>query len=275
MTCFKLPSHLALTHRAGVARCFPGLLAFALIGCGGDDAVSGSTAASGYGDSDGGTGSYPDSGSATDATGAGTTGGDAGEVDTDGPTETTDTTGEPQSCVAEEDVVLFLSPDDSNSMSSPVQAREAASLGPSSLRWAPIRVWEFMNYYNFDYPAAEDGTLALSAQLRTRLDDAVAANMVSDVPVGAFLSGGLDSSLVVALMARQSDRPVQTHSIGFREASYNELPWARRVAAHCGTEHHETIVEPNIEDLIHELVGAFDEPFGDSSAVAAWAPCSR
>ncbi|MCB0216615.1 MAG: asparagine synthase (glutamine-hydrolyzing) [Chloroflexi bacterium] len=115
-----------------------------------------------------------------------------------------------------------------------------------------------------------DDTRALSAQLRTRLDDAVAANMVSDVPVGAFLSGGLDSSLVVALMARQSDRPVQTHSIGFREASYNELPWARRVAAHCGTEHHETIVEPNIEDLIHELVGAFDEPFGDSSAVAAW-----
>ncbi|MCA9691830.1 MAG: VWA domain-containing protein [Myxococcales bacterium] len=165
MTCFKLPSHLALTHRAGVARCFPGLLAFALIGCGGDDAVSGSTAASGYGDSDGGTGSYPDSGSATDATGAGTTGGDAGEVDTDGPTETTDTTGEPQSCVAEEDVVLFLSPDDSNSMSSPVQAREAASLGPSSLRWAPIRVWEFMNYYTFDYPIAELGAISLTTEL--------------------------------------------------------------------------------------------------------------
>jgi asparagine synthase (glutamine-hydrolysing) len=111
---------------------------------------------------------------------------------------------------------------------------------------------------------------ALAAQLRTRLEDAVAAAMESDVPVGAFLSGGLDSSIVVALMARLTDRPVQTFAVGFQEKSYNELPWARRVAEHCGTLHHEEVIEPQVEDIIHSLVGAFDEPFGDSSAVAAW-----
>ncbi len=115
-----------------------------------------------------------------------------------------------------------------------------------------------------------DDAQAIASQLRGRLEQAVAAHMVSDVPVGAFLSGGLDSSLVVALMSRQSSRPVQTHSIGFREKSYDELPWARQVAEHCGTEHHETVVEPDIEDIIGGLVEAFDEPFGDSSAVAAW-----
>jgi asparagine synthase (glutamine-hydrolysing) len=111
---------------------------------------------------------------------------------------------------------------------------------------------------------------ALAGQLRGRLEDAVSAAMVSDVPVGAFLSGGLDSSLVVALMAQLSDRPIQTYSIGFRESSYDELPWARKVAQHCGTEHHEAVIEPDIEDIIEGLVEAFDEPFGDSSAVAAW-----
>lgn len=110
----------------------------------------------------------------------------------------------------------------------------------------------------------------LRAMLRTSLEDAVRATMVSDVPVGAFLSGGLDSSVVVALMARLSERPVETFAVGFRERDYDELPWARRVAEHCGTRHHEFVVQPDVERVIPELVTAFDEPFADSSAIGAW-----
>jgi len=98
----------------------------------------------------------------------------------------------------------------------------------------------------------------------------VRASLVSDVPVGAFLSGGLDSSVVVALMQRLADRPVATFSVGFGEASYDELPWARRVAAHCGTDHHEVVVTPDVERIVHLLVDAFDEPFADSSAIGSW-----
>jgi len=115
-----------------------------------------------------------------------------------------------------------------------------------------------------------DDPAALAAHLREMLEDAVREAMVSDVPVGAFLSGGLDSSLVVALMSRVSDRPVRTFAVGFKERSYNELPWARKVAEQYGTQHHEVVVEPHIEDIIHELVDHFDEPFADSSAVAAY-----
>jgi len=111
---------------------------------------------------------------------------------------------------------------------------------------------------------------ALAEQLRGRLEDAVTACLVSDVPVGAFLSGGLDSSLVVALMARLAGRQVDSFAVGFAEDSYNELPWARQVAAHCGTRHHEAVLSPNIGDIIHGLVEAFDEPFADSSAVGSW-----
>lgn len=111
---------------------------------------------------------------------------------------------------------------------------------------------------------------ALGTQLRGLLQDAVRDAMVSDVPVGAFLSGGLDSSLVVALMAQVATEPVRTFSIGFRERSYNELPFAREVAQRYGTQHHEFVVEPHIHEVIHEIVDHFDEPFADSSAVAAY-----
>jgi len=111
---------------------------------------------------------------------------------------------------------------------------------------------------------------ALVHALRAHLADAVRAAMVSDVPVGAFLSGGLDSSIVVALMQRVADRPVSTFSVGFNEASYDELLWARRVAEHCRTDHHELVVAPDAEGIAHRLVEAFDEPFADSSALASW-----
>lgn len=104
-------------------------------------------------------------------------------------------------------------------------------------------------------------------ELARLLEQAVASRLVSDVPFGAFLSGGLDSSVVVALMARHMDQPVRTFSIGFREDAYNELSDARRVAQHLGTEHHELVVEPDAVDLLRQLVWYLDEPFADSSAI--------
>ncbi len=103
--------------------------------------------------------------------------------------------------------------------------------------------------------------------LAEHLERAVASRLVSDVPFGAFLSGGLDSSTVVALMARQLSQPVKTFTIGFREAAYSELDDARLVASHLGTEHHELVVEPDAVALLQDLVWHFDEPFADSSAV--------
>jgi asparagine synthase (glutamine-hydrolysing) len=106
--------------------------------------------------------------------------------------------------------------------------------------------------------------------LREVLRDAVRSHLMSDVPLGAFLSGGVDSSLVVGLMAEASDRPVKTFSIGFDEPRYDELEHARVVARHFGTDHHEFVVKPDALAIVDDLIGHFDEPFGDSSAVPTW-----
>ncbi|MEO6394054.1 MAG: asparagine synthase C-terminal domain-containing protein, partial [Pyrinomonadaceae bacterium] len=91
-----------------------------------------------------------------------------------------------------------------------------------------------------------------------------------DVPLGAFLSGGVDSSTIVGLMARHSTQPVKTFSIGFAEDSYNELKYARLAAKHFATDHHEFIVTPEICDVVDELAWHFDEPFADSSAIPTY-----
>ena len=107
-------------------------------------------------------------------------------------------------------------------------------------------------------------------QLRSVLGDAVRSHMVADVPLGAFLSGGIDSSLVVALMAEASDRPVKTFSIGFDESGFDELPHARRVAKHLGTDHHELVVRPDALGILDRIVWHLDEPFADPSAIPTW-----
>jgi asparagine synthase (glutamine-hydrolysing) len=106
--------------------------------------------------------------------------------------------------------------------------------------------------------------------LREVLTDAVRSHMISDVPLGAFLSGGIDSSLVVGLMSEVSGARVKTFSIGFEEPAFDELEHARRVADHFGTDHHEFIVTPDGVGILDRLVSHFDEPFADYSAIPTW-----
>src|SRR5436309_8662939 len=108
------------------------------------------------------------------------------------------------------------------------------------------------------------------AALHDVLSDAVRSHLVSDVPLGAFLSGGVDSSLVVALMAQASAERVKTFSIGFDEPAFDELEHARRVARHFDTDHHEFVVKPDAVGILDRLVAHFDEPFADSSAIPTW-----
>jgi len=112
----------------------------------------------------------------------------------------------------------------------------------------------------------EDATDTLTAILA----DAVQSHLVSDVPIGALLSGGVDSSLIVGLMARASSRPIKTFSIGFDEPAFDELDAARRVARHFSTDHHELVVRPDALGVVGSLVEHFDEPFGDTSAIPTW-----
>jgi asparagine synthase (glutamine-hydrolysing) len=107
-------------------------------------------------------------------------------------------------------------------------------------------------------------------RIRTELEESVKLRLISDVPLGAFLSGGMDSSLIVGMMAKLSGKPVKTFSIGFEEREFDELSYARMVSNHFATEHHEFIVKPNAIEILPKLVWHYNEPFADSSAIPTY-----
>ncbi len=116
----------------------------------------------------------------------------------------------------------------------------------------------------------DDDEAELVEELRARLRDSVRAHLVSDVPVGVLLSGGVDSSLLAALAAEESSEPLRTFSIGFEERTFDELEGARLVAERYGTQHRELVVRPDAALLLPALAQAFDEPFADSSALPTY-----
>ncbi len=124
-------------------------------------------------------------------------------------------------------------------------------------------------YWDFSYTPDLVGTeTELEEELRVRLREAVKMRLISEVPLGAHLSGGLDSSIVVALMAELSDAPVKTFSVGFEEQAYSELPYARAMAEKYATEHHEYILRyDDLPGTLETISGHFGEPFADASAV--------
>ena len=139
-----------------------------------------------------------------------------------------------------------------------------------------VLVWEqgALRLERFARPAplperAEDEA-ELVEELRSRLRDSVRAHLVSDVPVGVLLSGGVDSALLAALAAGESSEPLRTFSIGFEERSFDELADARRVAERYGTRHRELVLRPDAALLLPALAEAFDEPFADSSALPTY-----
>lgn len=129
-------------------------------------------------------------------------------------------------------------------------------------------------YWNVPYStdrAEEPLEYEIVEQLRMLLEDAVRVRLISDVPLGAFLSGGIDSTAVVAYMAKLMDQPVKTFAIGFEDdPSFNELEYARLAARAYGTDHHEFIVRPDAVELLPTLVWHYDQPFADSSALSTY-----
>lgn len=123
------------------------------------------------------------------------------------------------------------------------------------------KYWDLPRYGTYQ-PASEEECLE---QLEERLAEAVRIRLIADVPLGAMLSGGTDSSTVVALMARASSKPVKTFAIGFKQADFDESPYARMVAEKLGTEHHEMILEPDVVSTVEKLTRSLEEPFADSS----------
>jgi asparagine synthase (glutamine-hydrolysing) len=120
-------------------------------------------------------------------------------------------------------------------------------------------------YWDVPYQPVHNSEEECAEILSGLIGESIRRHLMSDVPLGAFLSGGIDSSTVVGYMSRAMDDPVQTFSIGFEDATYNELPQAQAVAEHFGTKHHVEMLKPNFVSLAQKLVAHFDEPFADTS----------
>ena len=139
-----------------------------------------------------------------------------------------------------------------------------------SLLWRNGEI-KIERYWQLDFSKKLDiGEEEAGERVIELLREAVRIRLMSEVPLGAFLSGGIDSSAVVALMAEESSEPVKTFSIGFDEQHFSELHHARRVAEHVGADHHEFIVRPDAMEILPTLVVHYGEPFADSSAIPSY-----
>jgi asparagine synthase (glutamine-hydrolysing) len=126
-------------------------------------------------------------------------------------------------------------------------------------------------YWDLSFaPTCHDDEATALERIRDLIQDAVKVRLMSEAPLGAFLSGGIDSSVIVGFMSQMMSQPVKTFSVGFEEQNYSELPYARKVAEHFGTEHHEILVGPDHIAVLPQLIWAYDEPFGDSSMLPTY-----
>lgn len=130
---------------------------------------------------------------------------------------------------------------------------------------------ELRKYWHLSFtPKQQYSEQEWRRRIETKLDESVQLQQISDVPLGAFLSGGIDSSTIVALMRRHATGPLKTFSIGFEEKALNELPYARQVANHFKTDHTEFMVKPDTIEILPGLVESYEEPYADSSAIPTY-----
>jgi asparagine synthase (glutamine-hydrolysing) len=149
--------------------------------------------------------------------------------------------------------------------------QDVRKLPPAHVLVRDARGTHVRRYWSLSYTPKRTISEAEAAREVTRLlTEAVRKRLISEVPLGAFLSGGVDSSAVVAMMASLAGSPVKTFSIGFDEAGYSELPHARRVAERYGCEHHEFEVRPSALEVVPTLVRHYGEPYADSSAIPSF-----
>jgi asparagine synthase (glutamine-hydrolysing) len=150
--------------------------------------------------------------------------------------------------------------------------REIRKLPPASTLVLGQDGSDISSYWELDYGKKRRAgdPRELHEEIRETIRTATRRRMVADVPLGAFLSGGVDSSAIVAAMAECSTEPVKTFSIGFDHQPFNELPFAKQIAERFGTEHHEFVVKPDAVDIIPRIVRQYGEPFGDSSAIPSF-----
>ena len=149
--------------------------------------------------------------------------------------------------------------------------RSVRKVMPGSYLVASATGIEEKSYWDLSFANVESRTEEdWCERLRHELCEATRIRLMSDVPLGAFLSGGVDSSSIVAMMSHLMKRPVTTCSIGFREERFNEAEYARQVSKQFATDHHEEIVKPNALEIVDKLAWHFDEPFADSSAIPTY-----
>jgi asparagine synthase (glutamine-hydrolysing) len=162
----------------------------------------------------------------------------------------------------------FLATPSNQSIVEGIAKLEPARVAVASSASPELRITKYWDVQFQPNEKATEGELV--EQLREMLTESVTLHQVSDVPVGAFLSGGLDSSAVVAMMAKPAAGRLKTFSIGFSESGFDELPYARQVAAQFGTDHYDLVLKPDVVKIVEDLTWYLDEPFGDTSAIPTY-----